>query len=238
MKKTITIMLIALLTSALGFSQEGKEHQYIFSGNGDNPVKVSGFASVFTQFSTVRNEFAVSNGGGAAILFNQKVFFGGYGEGVSTRHDYSVTMADPSNNSNITYDDLRIRMGHGGFWLGYIATPHKAVHFTAGSKIGFGAITVHNDNNDTYKQRYDDRLLTDKIFVLEPEVGVEFNLLKWFRINVAVGYRYVSGVSKEYKYNEPVAGGGAIEIDKTYFEKDDFNSITGSVNLVFGWFHQ
>ena len=231
MKKLITISLCLIFVSLSAFSQDEKEHQYLFSGKGDNAVKVSGFASVFTQFSSVNKEFAVSNGGGAAILFNQKFFLGGYGQGVSTRHNYKTIDVYNSQGTNTKYDNLKITMGHGGFWLGYIASPHKAIHLMGSAKIGFGTVNLTNED---YPHSHDDQFMSDHIFVLIPEIGMDINLLKWFKINVTVGYRYVNGVSKEYKYSTGPIG---VMEEKKYFGKNDFNSFTGSINLVFGWFH-
>ncbi len=234
MKNLFTIFLCLTFATSV-FSQDEKDHKYIFSGNADNPVNVSGFASVFTQFSSVNKNFAVSNGGGAAILFNQRFFLGGYGQGVSTRHDYKTIEVYNSEGTNTEYDNLKITMGHGGFWLGYITAPHKAVHITGSTKIGFGAINLTNED---YPRSHDDEFMNDHIFVLIPEIGMDLNLLKWFKINVTIGYRYISGISKEYKYDEDISPTTDRLIEKKYFDKNDFNSITGSVNLVFGWFHQ
>lgn len=35
--------------------------------------------------------------------------------------------------------------------------------------------------------------LTDRIFVLSPSVGAEFNVFPWFRPDLSVGYRALSG---------------------------------------------
>lgn len=223
----ILISISGLSTST--FSQE-KQHKYLFSGDGTN-VDVSGFAAIFTQFSSINKEFAVSNGGGGVILLNQIFFIGGYGQGLSTKHKYGKLVEKTDNADNETIDNLNIRMGHGGFWFGFIPLSHSVFHITTSAKLGFGSVKLVPDN---YHHDKSDSWVTDPIFVIIPEVGGEVNVTKWFRINLTVGYRIVTGLNKKYPFN--VADTGP-EIWKKYFDQSDFNSVTGSINLIFGWFH-
>ncbi len=75
--------MIVIFSGFTLFEQETKETQYLFQN--DN-VSISGFGGFTTEFSTIQNEFAVLTGGGGAAIINQKFFFGGYGQGLSTRH--------------------------------------------------------------------------------------------------------------------------------------------------------
>tara|TARA_Y100000385_G_C13057798_1_gene622850 strand:- start:401 stop:667 length:267 start_codon:yes stop_codon:yes gene_type:complete len=35
----------------------------------------------------------------------------------------------------------------------------------------------------------------DRVFILQPNVGLEMNVLQWFRIGVEAGYRFVNNVN-------------------------------------------
>ena len=232
--------LVSMMISLAGFSQE-HEPRYLLSG-GEKDVKVSGFTTVFNQFSGLQGDFAYSIGGGGALIFNQGFFIGGYGQGVATRHDYKELRIynennksgdpDVDQNLNKIYDNLKLTMGHGGFWLGYNFKSHNVFHLMADTKLGWGSVNLsdryyHTDKNED--------LVYDPVFVIIPEIGGELNLLKWFKINFTIGYRFVTGLNKEYEYNPSPTG---EPIEKKYFDAADFNGIEGSINLVFGWFHQ
>ncbi|MBU2651489.1 MAG: hypothetical protein KKA81_11185 [Bacteroidetes bacterium] len=231
-----TLAFLSVLFSLAGFAQE-PETKYLFSGK-DKDVKVSAFAAVFTQFSALHGDFAVSSGGGAALIFNQGFFFGGYGQGVATRHEYGpltrklpeAVIIDGKVVYNETIDDYRMLMGHGGFWTGYVFSSHHVFHIMTGAKLGWGSVALTNDYHNNNKNT---DAVYDRIFVMIPEVGAELNLTKWMKINATVGYRVVTGLNKEYAYDT-----GTEVVEKKYFESSDFNSIEGSINLVFGWFHQ
>ena len=49
---------------------------------------------------------------------------------------------------------------------------------------------------------------------------------------MGVGYRFVTGVNETYMYDDPEQG----LVEKEYFDKNAFNSVTGNITLAFGWF--
>lgn len=224
------ILLIAAGMIMLGLSSQAQEMQYLFQGK-DGKSSVSGFAGIFNEFSGFDGEFAFSMGGGAALLIDQKFFLGGYGMGVTTRHLRDFTWYDKYLEKNVSYYDLYTRFGHGGFWLGYIHQPRKAVNFGVNAKLGWGAITL----TDKLYKDYDDNwynYMSDNVFVINPEIDVNLNLLKWMRASFGFGYRWVTGVDEKYAYKDPNLG----PEEKRYFKEDAFNSFTGNITLAFGWF--
>ena len=164
--KSISTLLVLVFLSFSLFSQDNKEPQYLFQ-NGN--VSISGFGGFTTEFSSIQNEFAVLTGGGGAVIFNQKVFFGGYGQGLSTNHERNDI--DPI----INLKDNRISFGHGGFWIGYIHNSHKVVHFSSSAKIGWGQIALYDVYYD-YKE-HDEYMAKDNVFVFTPQLEVEVELL-------------------------------------------------------------
>ena len=202
------------------------EMKYIFGGS-DKHVSVSGFAGVFNEFSAIDNEFAFSMGGGAALLLNKKFFIGGYGMGLTTRLTKSFVVR---TNDGLDLEDLYTRFGHGGFWLGYIHKPQNAIHWGANLKLGWGGITLNEKL--PYNYNYDlkwQNVNTDYVFVVNPEINMGLNLLKWMRLNVGAGYRLVTGVD-----DNP----GDRIVEGEYFDKNAFSNFTGNVTLAFGWFNK
>jgi len=211
--------------------------KYIFSG--DKKIKISGFIGPIMEFSAIQDKFAFFMGGGGGLIFNQKFYFGGYGEGLTTFHkpkDWDNEKHEDDNDKSKhiykdkdeDYDEGKINFGHGGFWLGYILHPHKPIHFGISSKIGWGSInTVSEYDYDEYYFDKDDYYL-DHVFVAIPQLEVEFNFTKWFKVNAGIGYRIVAGIDKEIIYSDVDS--------KMIYDKKDFNKPQGTITLCFGYF--
>lgn len=229
MKKLLTITLTLVLSLSLSQTRAQEEMQYLLGGT-DSNVPISGFAGVLSEFSSFDKDFGFSMGGGAAMLFNQKIFIGGYGLGLTTQHLRTFT-----DHIDITVrtEAYYTRFGHGGFWFGYIHNPHKAIHFSVNAKLGWGAVSLSDETYHKDPSQRWDLYMQDNVFVITPQVDVNMNLLKWLRVNVGVGYRLVTGVDKTYYY---MPEGATSPVEKEYFDKNAFNSVTGNITLAFGWF--
>lgn len=218
MKKQLLLLLgIVFLCSSTLFSQEEKEMQYILSG--PNRPSISGFGGPFVDFSAVEGEFAVFVGGGGALLLGQTFYFGGYGEGLATSH-YRYDLSEVTD-----IEEPKISFGHGGFWLGYINNSFKAIHPAASLKLGWGNISVYDDYYDYDHENY---VANDGVFVLIPQLEMEMNLTSWFKLNVGAGYRWVTGMDKQY-YDQQ---GGLHD----YYKTSDYSSPVGTISFLFGGF--
>lgn len=222
------VLTFLFMTTGVLMAQESEEPRYLI-GNKDGEVNVSGFGSYFIGFSSLYGDVAVYNGGGGAVLLNQSVYFGGYGLGLSTRHGVeSITLEDYDGHYE-TYDDLNTKFGHGGFWIGYLHKSYKPVHFGASTKIGWGSIALENDYVDPNFNEYSYyQIVTDNVFVINPQVEVELNLLRWFKINASAGWQFVTGVDKTYT-NE---AGESVQ----FFKASDFNKPMFNLAFMFGGF--
>ena len=218
----ILLTFLAVFNTNLN-AQEESEMKYIFSG--DNKIKVSGFIGPIMEFSAIQNDFAFFMGGKGGLIFNQKFYFGGYGEGLTTRHynkQWDIDKIDDKGYyGNITF-------GHGGFLLGYIHKSNKPIHFGISSRIGWGAInTIPDKDIDHYYYDKDDTY-KDHVFVAIPQIEIEFNFTKWFKINAGIGYRVVAGIDKEIIFDD--------KNSKMIYDKKDFNKPQGTITLCFGFF--
>ncbi len=191
MKQLLLTTVIALSATFL-FAQ----HETLFR----NAHVVGGFGGTITEFG-LNNSLQTSYGGGGGIVIGG-AFIGAYGLG-------SVNLGDILDGQDID----RIELGHGGLWLGYTYQPYKLLHLFSTAKIGWGAVNIKTDNFDPFDG------VNDQVFVLTPELGLELNIFKWFRVAGGVGYRWVNGTNGENIYND-----------------EDFSGLVTNLTLRFGWF--
>lgn len=217
MKKTLYLSIILSLLIGmikLQAQQEEDTTQFLLS----EKVVLSGFGSPFVEFSSLNNQFAVCVGAGGALMINHAVFIGGYFEGLTTNH----YMDDLETIVNM--EDPKISFEHGGIWLGYVYKHKKPVHGGVSMKLGWGEIDLEGDGyNYNPDLDYDFR---DRIFTILPQIEMELNMTKWFKINIGVGYRFVTGIDATYfdDQNNQVK----------FYNNGDFNSPVGTISLIFG----
>ena len=216
MKKSIFLMLLlSLLTglNQLNAQGEGDSAKYLFS----EKTVFTGFGSPFVEFSSVNNQFAVCLGGGGAMMINQTFFLGGYFEGITTNHHRAdlQTIVDDENP--------KISFEHGGIWMGYIYNHKKAIHGGLSMKLGWGEIELMDAEGGNPDSEYD---YTDRIFNIQPQAEIELNLTKWFKVNIGLGYRILTGIDATYPDNK----GNMVN----FYDNGDFNSPVGTVALIFG----
>ena len=218
MKKIIYLLSIfCLFTGMTRLYAQGEEStQFLLS----EKVVFSGFGGPFAEFSSVNGEFGVCMGGGGAFMINQTAFIGGYFEGVVTSH-YREDLQDI-----VDIEKPKISFEHGGFWLGYVYKHKKAIHGGLSMKLGWGEIDLIGDDWDNGQDLdYD---YSDKIFSIIPQVEAEFNMIRWLKINLGIGYRFISGIDATYMDNQ--------NNEVSYYDPADYNSPVGTVTLLFGGF--
>ncbi len=192
MKKAFVLGCLSL---AISLSVQA-QHETLFN----RARVVGGFGAPIIEWG-LGNDFNTSVGGGGGIVI-ENIFFGGYGLG-SVDFDRLFEEGDIEN----------LEIAHGGFWLGYTLSPYSVLHLYSPARIGWGALNIDvNDNNIRYSD-------LDKVFVLTPELGVELNVTRWFRVSGAVGYRWVNGVNENFGY-----------------QSDDFDGTVATLTMRFGWF--
>lgn len=227
MKKSFLVFTILFLV-ALNAKAQDDNNQFKTLFKEDGKTKVSGYGGLMMEFSGINDQFAYSLGGGGAVLFNQSFFIGGYGLG--TVNFPSYTYPQPS----IERERKNIIFGHGGFYTGFVFRPNNPFHFGVSSKFGWGGITLYDNYNNYYPgYPYEDYEI-DQVFVITPQLEAEMNIAPWFKINMGLGYRIVTGVDATYAaYTDPASS--VIE-EVPYFDSNAFDSFTFQLGLYFGWF--
>ena len=134
---------------------------------------------------------------------DENVYFrGGYG-GFEFGKDLLLGWGGYRSNGNIRQDDLRYHMKWNGPVVSYTPKSYKAVHpiFT---------LMVANGKLDPDTEPY------DRIFVVQPSLGAELNLLHWCHASVHGGYRFVN------------------DVDLGNYTDTDFSGLYGELVLKFG----
>jgi hypothetical protein len=190
--KSFLFGILFLFTTFFTFAQ----HETLFG----KARVVGGFGGTITEFG-LNNSLQTSYGGGGGIVIGG-AFLGAYGLG-------SVDLGDVLEGNNID----KVELGHGGLWLGYTYQPYKLLHLFSSAKVGWGAVNIDTNNFDPFDGN------SDQVFVLTPELGLELNIFRWFRVAGGLGYRWVNGTD-----------GGNL------YENEDFSGLVTNLTLRFGWF--
>ncbi|NND31413.1 MAG: hypothetical protein HKN76_02395, partial [Saprospiraceae bacterium] len=162
---------------------------------------IGGFGGPLLEFGNIKGDYVTSVGGGGGVIIDN-LFIGAYGLGSLDHLHYNINSTD----------DFRMDLAHGGLWLGYTPNTFKLFHPYTSAKIGWGFADIRNDPFTINSNG-------DAIFIFTPEVGMELNLSRFFRMSASVGYRMVTDVD---------------QLDG--FSNSDFSSLTGQLTFRFGWF--
>lgn len=174
LRKSFLPAVVVLLLVTLA-QPAAAQSRYLFGSGND----ISAFGGPFVEMGNVNGEFGVLVGGGGALLIDDAFYFGGYGIGLTTEQLQTV--------DELGGIDADLDFNHGGFWLGVSVPARSAVHLTASTRLGWGTARWNEPGTDN-------RIASDDIFVISPNIGIELNLTDWFRFSVEGGYRIVTGL--------------------------------------------
>ncbi len=187
--KNLFILFFSLIT----IYHLNAQHETLF-GNVDI---WGGFGGPLFEISSINEQSVVSIGGGGAIIMDN-FFFGGYGIG--------------TDDANHSFEDqeYKIKLNHGGLWLGVNSNPNKLIHLYGSARLGWGRARLRQQG---------DTVFSDRIFTLTPEVGFEINVTEFFQLAFTGGYRVLTGVD-----------------DLPGLNSNDFSNLVGGITLRFGGF--
>ncbi|MFK8054538.1 MAG: hypothetical protein AB8F78_00340 [Saprospiraceae bacterium] len=117
------------------------------------------------QTTNIGGNNTLVNGGFGGVEFNKTVFVGWSAYGVSDN------LIDDNENL-VPYN-----YSYNGPIVAYTPRARSVVHPKISMQVGFGKYEVANNP-------------TDRFLVLQPGIGGEVNILRWFRAGATAGYRY------------------------------------------------
>ena len=186
-----TIMILLALAAVPSFGQE----RALISG----PVVHGAFSGPQLMLGQVKGEIAVLTGGWGAWLINHTLIIGGGGYGL---------INDLLAGQTTTGEDRYLNFGYGGMILGLVLGSDRLVHLTAHSLIGPGSVGYRHPRLTDLGWRSEDSV-QHLVFVIQPTLGVELNVTRFFRIAADGSYRYVIGSDLAYMTAGDLCGFGA-----------------------------
>ncbi|MEO5582964.1 MAG: hypothetical protein ABIR66_09740 [Saprospiraceae bacterium] len=119
---------------------------------------------------------------------DENVYFRGGSLGFEFGKDLFLGWGGYKSSGYIHQDDLRFYMKWNGPMVSYSPKSYKAVHPVFNLMIANGRIDPDNQSSD-------------RVFIAQPSLGAELNLLTWCHVSVHGGYRFVNDVDLA-KYND------------------------------------
>ena len=217
-KLLFTAMLTAVSVSL--FAQDDDQVRTIFS---KGSAKWGGEITFFGTGAGFDERFFGGGGFEAGAIRNQSLEFGIFLEGFASEShtDYKITPDDQYFYGG----------GFGGALIKPIIMSNSPVHFAIPIRIGGGAVGYYSsenfwDDDHHYYSHYDRRNDYEDecaVFVFEPGINLEFNMLRHFRMWVGASYRMFGSLNLDYRN----AGGEIIG-------SQDLNGMIYSVGFSFG----
>jgi hypothetical protein len=169
MMTKVFLLFVLVLAVSLTAQEETLVGKEIHSGGYFGPV---------WKLTSINSQTTSLSGGRAGWLINHKFGIGGAGYG---------TITDVKSGFNLDTRPLYIELEYGGLELEYIHQSDKMLHWTALVFFGNGTVKLRQHSPDNEVQ-------SDRIYVVEPSLNADVNLVKWFRLGFGASYRYVIGL--------------------------------------------
>lgn len=141
-----------------------------------------GWHSQLTQFG---EQNAVMHGGYGGLEFNKTVFLGWAAYGVRDE----VTVGARRRQVDFNYN---------GPVIAYTPLARRVVHPKFGLQVGFGKVVSSFKEGEPAET-------VDRVAVIQPSIGGEINVLRWFRLGADAGYRF--GLNADDALGEDYASG-------------------------------
>lgn len=159
--KLYTSLFLLVCSLAVGFSASAQSDETLVE---KFALDLSGaWGGWHTQTTDIGGNSALVNGGFGGLEFNKTVFIGWMA--------YRV-----SDNFNDNGDRRNYKLSYNGPMVAYTPKARSVIHPKFSMQVGFGNYDVQDRARD-------------KFLVLQPAVGGEINVLRWFRLGGQVGYR-------------------------------------------------
>ena len=163
----------------------------------DGGSRIGGFGGPAFRVTQAAGETMILGGGGGAVLLNRRLAIGGAGFGGTSRVDTRAIVGT---------DRGEMDFGYGGLTVEYIVNPTRLVHPTVGILVGGGAVSVWPNDLRPRSGRSERE---ETFGVVEPQLAMELNVAKWFRMGGAVSYRAVIGAEDVRLRTDELSGASA-----------------------------
>jgi hypothetical protein len=183
--------------------------------------KIGVFGGPSIKIAQLYNAVGLFMGGQGCAILNNSFIIGGGGYGLVTN----------VKASNLFEPKLQMKMNYGGLILGYINKSNDAIHYNFQTLIGGGDVSWSDKNNWLIFKDWNDesdKFGHDSYFVIEPGVGVEMRLTKFFEMDFGVSYLFAFDVNSRIT----LTGDNSQNIIKTLRNKD-LSGMSGTLKFIF-----
>lgn len=150
-----------------------------FSTTSQAQISLGGYAGPMLTVTEVDGETAFLAGGTAALMVGRYFYIGGYGNIMTSRIARSIQ----SEQFDIGYTQV-------GLLAGAVINPQNKLQVTGTVLLGMGRLAAK------------DNALKDRLLQVGPNVGLQYAVLDFMRIEVAGGYR-ISTKANESLFDNP-----------------------------------
>lgn len=147
------------------------------------PIESGGFGALVVKAGPFGGETGIAIGGRGGWVINRTFVIGGGGYGFTD----GIHFNKPSTDTSTAF-------GYGGLELEYLINSNNVVHATVLTLIGAGGFSVFRRQYLGETENQANHLYSASCFVVEPAVNAEVNILSWMRLQLGVGYRFVTGI--------------------------------------------
>jgi hypothetical protein len=205
-KRTILIATIFLVQWSVFSQNKGEETDnlsVLFKQNGT--TNIGGFGGPIIKFSEINNQLAVFTGGKGGVILNHNWVLGieGYILGTNV-------------SQNLEKQDLNFI--YAGVFGGYIFKWNQTFHLATSLMIGWGGVGYSDDTIIYSNFEHHKYLIDDHLLILEPNLELEVNIAKHFRMGIGVQYRT------------------ALAVDLPTFNSSKLSGFSGAISFKFGEF--
>ncbi|MFQ5445434.1 MAG: hypothetical protein ACE5FF_00720 [Saprospiraceae bacterium] len=149
-----------------GMALYGQQDETLFGRNGLHLTGAWGSTDI--GFSSLSGESAFMQGGYLALEFNKSMLVG---------------LGGSHTADAVQFDQGHYDLDYSGLMLGYAPDAFKVIHPKFSFVMGSGKLKVRGDDDDN-------------VFVVQPGLGGELNVFRWFKLSLEGGYRFVSDVDR------------------------------------------
>ena len=185
MKKISLVLLLAFLTT-FSYSQEINT---LVKRDTSQPFILGFYGEPFVGATQLNNDWGIMIGLKGGMTMNRHFGFGPIAK-------VNIGLWEFKGN-NLNFNDsanLELYMGSVGLLLEYNFKMKKKIHFSIPVNIMIGGVGIKEDAGfakDSDAAPLD--VESAGVFIIEPELNIEFNVAKFFIPNLKVGYRAVFG---------------------------------------------
>ena len=212
------IAIIALLSSLMVLSAQSQDKQEQETLFGGKDIHHGYYLSAEVKGTQIYKNLGLCIGGRGGWVINRTFSIGLAGYGMVSTHTI-----DGYKTFYGTDTSLYLRMGYGGLFLNYIHESSKLIHLNVNALIGAGGAAYtdkwgysHNNGNNHSSRSWE----SSAFFVFEPGIGIEMNMLPFFRIELGASYRLVSSTDLTRTTNSDLSVSRAtLHLNSGHFKK-------------------